>query len=205
VISLHQIFTANGWTVVPKDIRTFGTADVINNGAKVGTLPIAGTLDLLVYDSEGIFHIIDIKSMHLTDNGENVLANNRAEWEAQVSTYQATLQQQNSDMVFGQNYILPAFLFYSMPSGVTVEVAEDGMTVKNYSPTGEPKLKAKAKDYYTLEDFLYPIDTLEFKGYEYDRLSDSDKGRIIPSTTNNTPPLAGRSSEGSKNKGTSAA
>jgi hypothetical protein len=93
VISLHQIFTANGWTVVPKDIRTFGTADVTNKGAKVGTLPIAGTLDLLVYDSEGIFHIIDIKSMHLTDNGENVLANNRAEWEAQVSTYQATLQQ----------------------------------------------------------------------------------------------------------------
>ena len=205
VISLHQIFTANGWTVVPKDIRTFGTADVTNKGAKVGTLPIAGTLDLLVYDSEGIFHIIDIKSMHLTDNGENVLANNRAEWEAQVSTYQATLQQQNSDMVFGQNYILPAFLFYSMPSGVSVEVAEDGMTVKNYSPTGEPKLKAKTKDHYTLEDFLYPIDTLEFKGYEYDRLSDSDKGRIIPSTTNNTPPLAERSSEGSENKGTPAA
>jgi hypothetical protein len=107
-------------------------------------------------------------------------------------------------MVFGQNYILPAFLFYSMPSGVTVEVAEDGMTVKNYSPTGEPKLKAKTKDHYTLEDFLYPIDTLEFKGYEYDRLSDSDKKRIIPSTTNNTLPLAERSSEGSENKGTPA-
>lgn len=183
IISFHTAVRAKGWTIVPKDIRAFGTADVFNGQIKIGKLPIAGTLDLLAYDKNGKFHIIDIKTVHLTDNGESVLVSHKAEWEAQVSSYQGTLQQQNADMEFEENYIFPVFLSYSMPSGVTVEVEDDDMTVKNYRPTSEPKLKIKpGQDSYQLEDFLYPIDTLEFRGYEYDRLSDADKTRIIPST-----------------------
>jgi len=62
-------------------------ANVSKNGTVVGKLPISGTLDLLAYDGEGKFHIIDIKSIHKNEAGQGVLENNRDEWEAQVSSY----------------------------------------------------------------------------------------------------------------------
>ena len=180
VLILHQTLTDKGWTIVPKDIKAFGTASVYREGLEIGKLPVAGTLDLLAYDREGKFHIIDIKTAHLTDNGENVLETNREAWETQVSTYQELLSQQNPDMEFGENYILPVFLAYGMPESAVADVEDDGMTVKNCTPTMEPTFKTSQKESYNLSDFLYQIDTLDFKGYEEKDLSDSDRQRVIP-------------------------
>ena len=191
LIAFHQAITVQkGWTIVPKDVRAFGMADVLNGGTKVGRLPVAGTLDLLAYDREGNFHIIDIKTKHLTDDGESALEQSRAEWEAQVSTYQEMLHQQNPDMNFGENYIFPVFLSYSMPNGVAVEVADDKMTVTNYTPSKEPVLKANTnKEHLTIDDFLFKLNTLEFKGYEESRLGESDKKKILPVTSESGPVL----------------
>jgi len=76
-----------------------------------------------------------------------------------------------------------------MPSeGSSVEVADDKMTVLKRNPNESPTMKASPrKDNYEKEDFLFTINTLEFKGYEEDRLSDADKKRVLPLTTDEQP------------------
>lgn len=182
VIIFKQLCDAKGWHIVPKDIRAFGQATVTQGGVTVGTIPVAGTLDILVYDNEGIFHIIDMKTKNMDANIDTKIQDSSEGWTAQVSTYQALLQQMYPDMQFGQNYIMPIGVKYNLQSANPV-IQEDGMTVEGQMATKEPQMLAAmhGKKYNTvLEDYLYPIDTRAFNGYDFDRLSEADKNRVVP-------------------------
>lgn len=181
IIIFKQLCDARGWHIVPKDIRAFGQAPVTQGGVTVGIIPIAGTLDILVYDNEGIFHIIDMKTKNMDANIDTKIQDSSEGWTAQVSTYQALLQQMYPDMQFGQNYIMPIGVKYNLQSASPV-IQEDGMTVEGQTATKEPQMLAAmhGKKYNTvLEDYLYPIDTRTFNGYDFDRLSEADKNRVV--------------------------
>lgn len=177
---------ARGWHIVPKDIRAFGSAPVVQGGTTIGTIPVAGTLDILVYDNEGIFHIIDMKTKNMDANIKAKIQDSSEGWAAQVSTYQALLQQMYPDMQFGQNYIMPIGVKYNLQS-VNPVIQEDGMTVEGQMATQEPQtlaaMNGKKKDNTVLDDFLYTIDTRAFNGYDFDRLSEADKARVVPINT----------------------
>lgn len=182
VIIFKQLCDTRGWHIVPKDIRAFGQATVTQGGVTVGTIPVAGTLDILVYDNEGIFHIIDMKTKNMDANIDTKIQDSSEGWTAQVSTYQALLQQMYPDMQFGQNYIMPIGVKYNLQSANPV-IQEDGMTVEGQMATKEPQMLAAMhgkKDNTVLEDYLYPIDTRAFNGYDFDRLSEADKNRVVP-------------------------
>ena len=182
VIIFKQLCDARGWHIVPKDIRAFGQATVTQGGVTIGTIPVAGTLDILVYDNEGIFHIIDMKTKNMDANIDIKIQESSEGQTAQVSTYQALLQQMFPDMQFGQNYIMPIGVKYNLQSANPV-IQEDDMTVEGQMATKEPQMLAAMhgkKNNTVLEDYLYPIDTRAFNGYDFDRLSETDKDRIVP-------------------------
>ena len=174
IIIFKQLCDARGWCIVPKDIRAFGQAPVTQGGVTIGIIPVAGTLDILVYDNEGIFHIIDMKTKNMDANIDTKIQDSSEGWIAQVSTYQALLQQMYPDMQFGQNYIMPIGVKYNLQS-VNPVIQEDGMTVEGQMATKEPQMLATI-----LENYLYPIDTRTFNGYDFDRLSEADKNRVVP-------------------------
>ena len=208
VIAFHQACTAKGWVLVPNDIKAFGTAPVLgDDGAQVGTMPVAGTLDILMYDSEGVFGVIDIKTKHVTDKGTVMQDSDKEEWTAQTTTYQALEQQKHKGMQFGKNYIFPVFLPYSMAL-TDVELEDDGMTVKNFMPMEAPslmpfansrfgRLQGKQPESMSPTDFLYELEEREFLGYDYSRLSESDKKRVQPTSVEGGPILPGPNAQGS--------
>jgi ATP-dependent exoDNAse (exonuclease V) beta subunit len=100
LIEFHNIAQSKRWTIVPDGIKAFGTLNVFNETGKVGALPTAGTLDLLLYDEDGKFFIVDIKTMHKTSS-MNAFKEEREEgWTIQINDYQYLLQQQYPEMEF---------------------------------------------------------------------------------------------------------
>lgn len=180
VIMFKQLCDLNGWHIVPKDIKVFGNAPVTQGGTTIGTIPVAGTLDLLVYDDEGIFHIIDMKTKNMDAGIDTKFDEDSENQVARVSTCQALLQQMFPDMQFGQNYIMPVGVKYNLQFGKPI-IQDDEMTVEGQMATKEPKMLASLHgktDHIVLEDYLYSIDTRTFNGYDYDRLSENDKARV---------------------------
>lgn len=190
---IHQLYTfsrvlkTKKWTIVPRDIRAFGTAQVKEGKEIVGSIPVAGTLDLLAYDEQGKFHIIDIKTKHGLNVNNNKITEADPKWKAQVSTYQALLMQQHPEMEFGENYILPIFVGYHVPKR-EIKVKEDGMTVQDTQgnslmATGDPitMLPYNQEDVMDLTDVLYSLgESLEFQGYDINKLSEEEQQNIIP-------------------------
>lgn len=194
-INFKQLCDLRGWHIVSKDLKIFGHLPVMENGIQVGLAPTAGALDILVYDNEGIFHIIDIKTKNIDENIESKFKDSASNWQTQVSTYQSILQQMFPEMIFGQNYILPIGVYYNFQFGSGVIVEDDDMTVQNQMATGAPKMLPTIRGIKTenavLDDYLYEIDTLPFNGYDFNKLTEEQKQGIIPTVTiNQGNPLA---------------
>ena len=205
LFQIKQLMDDKGWTVYPKDIKAFGQLRVGDTKA----LNVAGTLDLLVMDDKGLFHIIDMKTKFNDAFYENGVAVSKDAWEVQVATYQQLLQQQYPGMEFGENYIFPIKVSYNEPyiSSEEVQVSENGMEVSSKHGTvgraiGIPEFQATCSknDDVKIEDFLielqgipHPIKLVESKltQEQRDALVDIGAKPAIQAPSVPPPPAAG--------------
>lgn len=190
LIDFYNIAQSKGWTIVPEGIKAFGTLNVFNETGKVGTLPTAGTLDLLLYDEDGKFFIVDIKTMHKTSSMNTYREEREEGWTVQINDYQYLLQQQYSDMEFtGQNYVLSFAVDYKIP-GLKIHQGIDGMSILDssnrpvFTSNREPQM---VKDPTYAEGVLLPIkselqtqEDIEKYGLDYSKLTEEQRRLVIP-------------------------
>ncbi len=62
LMGLKNYIDAQGLTIIPRDVTVTGTVKVIDTQGQTHNIPVAGTLDLLAYDTQGNFHIFDMKT-----------------------------------------------------------------------------------------------------------------------------------------------
>lgn len=85
---LQNFFNVSGITIVPRDIMAVGNIEVMDNNGDIQKIKVAGKLDLLAYDSEGNFIILDMKS-HLS---RNISEDKKSKWGRQLSLYKELLE-----------------------------------------------------------------------------------------------------------------
>ena len=163
---LYNNLTANGLTVIPRDVTVTGSIDVLDSEGNLRKVKVAGTLDLLAYDSNGNFYIFDMKTYHSEIN-----SNKKAKYAKQLSLYKDFLENKYGVKVSSLN-IIPIKVSYPDPKGsrrgtVEYSVSEstpnqllaDGKTFKNAAPYLDSTMKV---DYTTLH-------------IVWDKLSDKDR------------------------------
>lgn len=104
-----------GWRAITDD-NLLRVAGRIQDGDSVKT--IAGTMDMLIVDDKGMFHIVDFKTKRVRDNGDTSLSNDTvSKYNQQVSTYADLLKAMHPNMRFGSNFLAVFNVSYPRPKG----------------------------------------------------------------------------------------
>ena len=102
---------AKGITLLSRDVTVSGDVQTVDSSGKPHTIKVAGTLDILGYDSKGNWYIYDIKT-YRTD----IDAKKRAKYTRQISLYKKLLEDKYGIKV-KEVGILPVKVSYPKPSG----------------------------------------------------------------------------------------
>lgn len=148
LIKFKNRLTARGFKVISKDIKAFGVYKVTDSQDKIHEIPVAGTLDLLVIDSDGNFHIFDMKTHRgkITDAKKN-------KWGRQLFLYKKFLEDEYGITVKSTR-IIPIKVDYNDPSTVDYTVSDTfnnqlmvgNRMFKNAQPELEPMINIKTPD-----------------------------------------------------------
>lgn len=171
------------WYIVPMDISVYGNVLSTSNRQ----FPVAGTLDLLVYDENGQFRIVDMKTFHVqqttvTGDYKGYLEQRRTQWTVQLNLYKQLLSRfiDKDNWADDALYILPYAVQYNKVQP-TDEVTTDDktnqitITKHNNKLTGRPKafgitnFAALSRSPATVKDLMMPITS------EQDYLIDEEK------------------------------
>lgn len=162
--NLKNTLDAKGLTVIPRDVAVTGTVNVTANDGTQHSIAVAGTLDLLAYDSQGNFHIFDMKTHH-----SNTISEDKSKkWSRQLSLYQKFLEDKYGIKVASLN-IIPIKVDYPAPS------------TKNQYTVGEgTQLLLNGEEFTGANPNLGQVGTIPFTNVnvQYDKLSNSEKAMI---------------------------
>lgn len=162
--NLKNTLDAKGLTVIPRDVTVTGTVNVTANDGTQHSIAVAGTLDLLAYDSQGNFHVFDMKTHH-----SNTISEDKAKkWSRQLSLYQKFLEDKYGIKVASLN-VIPIKVDYPAPSA------------KNQYTVGEgTQLLLNGEEFTGANPNLGQVGAIPFTNVnvQYDRLSDSEKSMI---------------------------
>lgn len=129
VEELRNKLESKGHTIVAQDVTVSGT---IKDGEEL--IPVAGTLDLLTYDSEGNFHIYDMKT-HIWNT---LTPEKEREWKEQLTIYKKLLEQKYGVTVKSL-HIIPIKVDYATPDRKNIYSVENDILKLNgntYTITG---------------------------------------------------------------------
>lgn len=162
---LKNYLDAQGWTIIPRDIIATGSIKVTDSQGKEHTIPVAGTLDLLAYDSQGNFHILDMKTFRSDINSDK-----KSKYAKQLSLYKKFIEEKYGIKVASLN-IIPIKVFYPSPVGkdkVTYDIKEGNQLLVN------------SEEFKDANPILEEVGTVPFTdvNIQYDKLSDSEKSMI---------------------------
>lgn len=162
---LKNYLDAQGWTVIPRDIAATGSIKVKDDKGVEHVIPVAGTLDLLAYDSQGNFHILDMKTFK-----SSIDSNKKKKYSKQLSLYQKFLEEKYGIKVASLN-IIPIKVSYPSPIGkdkVTYEVKEGNQLLVN------------GEEFKDASPILEEVGSVSFTdvNIQYNKLSDSEKTMI---------------------------
>lgn len=160
---LQNFFNVSGITIVPRDIMAVGNIEVMDNKGDVQKIKVAGTLDLLAYDSEGNFIILDMKT-HLS---KNISEDKKSKWGRQLSLYKELLEARYGINVKGLR-IIPIKVAYPTPNN------------KNVYTVSERKgnqLMLNGKEFQDASPRLEPIISLNFSELSivWDKLTEQER------------------------------
>lgn len=167
LMGLKNYIDAQGLTIIPRDVTVTGTVKVTDTQGQTHDIPVAGTLDLLAYDSQGNFHIFDMKT-----NRSGISDEKRKKYAKQVSMYQKFIEDKYGIKVASLN-IIPINVSYPTPLGfgngkIVYEISEGNQLLAN----GEEYMDSKP----TLEEVgAVPFTDVNI---QYDKLTDSEKQMI---------------------------
>lgn len=167
LMGLKNYIDAQGLTIIPRDVTVTGTVKVTDTQGQTHDIPVAGTLDLLAYDSQGNFHIFDMKT-----NRSGISDEKRKKYAKQVSMYQKFIEDKYGIKVASLN-IIPINVSYPTPLGfgngkIVYEISEGNQLLAN----GEEYMDSKP----TLEEIgAVPFTDVNI---QYDKLTDSEKQMI---------------------------
>lgn len=121
---LKQGLTAQGITIVPRNVVATGTLSVTDAKGIKHTIDVAGTVDLIGYDKEGNWHLYDMKTMRSDRRSD---PDYRKKWALQLSLYKKFLQDKYGINIVSHE-IIPIKVDYPTPKGaggnVTYTVSE---------------------------------------------------------------------------------
>ena len=167
LMGLKNYIDAQGLTIIPRDVTVTGTVKVTDTQGQTYDIPVAGTLDLLAYDSQGNFHIFDMKT-----NRSGISDEKRKKYAKQVSMYQKFIEDKYGIKVASLN-IIPINVTYPTPTGF-----RDGNT--KYEVESGNQLLANDKEYKDSKPVLEEVGSVPFTdvNIQYDKLTDSEKQMI---------------------------
>lgn len=167
LMGLKNYIDAQGLTIIPRDVTVTGTVKVTDTQGQTHDIPVAGTLDLLAYDSQGNFHIFDMKT-----NRSGISDEKRKKYAKQVSMYQKFIEDKYGIKVASLN-IIPINVSYPTPLGFG-----NGKTVYEISEGNQ--LLANGEEYMDSKPTLEEVGAVPFTdvNIQYDKLTDSEKQMI---------------------------
>lgn len=167
LMGLKNYIDAQGLTIIPRDVTVTGTVKVTDTQGQTHDIPVAGTLDLLAYDTQGNFHIFDMKT-----NRSGISDEKRKKYAKQVSMYQKFIEDKYGIKVASLN-IIPINVSYPTPLGFG-----NGKTAYEISEGNQ--LLANGEEYMDSKPTLEEIGAVPFTdvNIQYDKLTDSEKQMI---------------------------
>lgn len=167
LMGLKNYIDAQGLTIIPRDVTVTGTVKVTDTQGQTHDIPVAGTLDLLAYDTQGNFHIFDMKT-----NRSGISDEKRKKYAKQVSMYQKFIEDKYGIKVASLN-IIPINVSYPTPLGFG-----NGKTVYEISEGNQ--LLANGEEYMDSKPTLEEVGAVPFTdvNIQYDKLTDSEKQMI---------------------------
>jgi hypothetical protein len=165
---LRKTFEEKELTVVPRDVTVTGTIEVTDSQGKKYNLDVAGTLDLLAYDTKGNFYIFDMKTSRSVPNHEKGV-----KWSKQLSLYKQFLESKYGVNVKGTE-IIPIQVSYPAPKGFG--------NSKNEYTAKDGKLYMNGTEYREATPILHntiPISTSEVD-IKYNLLTNDEVGLLKP-------------------------
>lgn len=145
-----------GWSVIPRDVTVTGSIKVANSDGNIEEKLIAGTLDLLAYDENGNFHIIDIKSYRTDISGDKL-----EKYKKQVSLYAELLEKKYGVKVSTVN-LLPIQVDYPLNEKDIYTFDDKGLQLNGYKFTASinpnnKKIEVTVVERVKLKDILSTV------------------------------------------------
>lgn len=165
---LRRTFEEKELTVVPRDVTVTGTIEVTDSQGKKYNLDVAGTLDLLAYDTKGNFYIFDMKTSRSKPGHEKGV-----KWSKQLSLYKQFLESKYGVNVNGTE-IIPIQVSYPAPKGFG--------NSKNEYTAKDGKLYMNGTEYREATPILHnniPIPTSKVD-IKYNLLTSDEVGLLKP-------------------------
>jgi ATP-dependent exoDNAse (exonuclease V) beta subunit len=96
-----------GYTFISRDVTVNGTIDVTTSDGNTIQVNVAGTVDLLAYDSQGNWHLFDMKTYR-----SKMDANKKKKYARQLTLYKQLLENKYGIQINTMS-ILPIHVEYS--------------------------------------------------------------------------------------------
>lgn len=113
----ENYFDSRGITIVASGITLYGQVTVKDDEGKEHNINVAGTVDLLGYDSKGNFHIFDMKTFHGKMDKDK-----QKNYALQLKAYKQLLTQQylqGTDLEVVETKLIPIKVDYPLENGKT--------------------------------------------------------------------------------------
>lgn len=156
----------DGITLLPRDVTVNGTINTLDSGGKTHTINVAGTLDLLGYDSKGNWYIYDMK----THRGDEISNTKKSKYSKQLSLYKKFLEDKYGIKIKSLQ-IIPIKVSYKSPVGAakgTVAYTVSDKKPKGYRGTESNQLIADGEEFKGANPFLEDVISLTERDIEID-------------------------------------
>lgn len=160
-----------GIKLIPRDVTVGGNLQIVDSAGNVKTIKVAGTLDLLGYDSKGNWYIYDMKTYRTKIDDKK-----KEKYTKQLSLYKKLLEDKYGIKV-SQIAILPIHVTYPNPlgEGGTAEYSVNHRKAREYKGRESNQLQIDGEDYTGANPTFEPLDT-SYKAEELKiRLEDLQK------------------------------
>lgn len=143
-----------------KGIKAIGTVIVTDKNGVKKSIKVAGTLDLLGYDSDGNFYVFDVKTNRSMPDPDTVYGKKKLKsWASQTSLYKEFLEKKYNIKVKALA-VIPVKVNYPTPVGAKDRHGE-GTTTYTIDLENSNQLYANGQEYREAKPYLFPMIALD--------------------------------------------
>lgn len=196
--SFNNLFEGE-YEIITKEFPIAGNINYIDKNGNSVSKSIAGTMDMMAYDSKGNFYILDMKTKRI-DNEINWRKNTFEGYRKQLNIYKSILESNYPELAgkikslhlikFNVNYPRPSEVEYSINESKDKDyLLADGVRVTSKTGYSAPRLAVNEGN-----EGLIPVDKLKLKE-KLNTLTQEEKAVLDNEITNAEVPSAASQSE----------